>query len=729
MSRRTGFRFQVPGVRRSGEFTSPSGRAPHHPVRGGAKPPLHRARLLPLAGSLAALLLAAMPASGQVATGVPPFGSFSSGSFDTVNNANLNVHFAIPIVNKAGRGMPFTYTLSYDSAVWYPLNGVWTPVANWGWRGVTEVATGYLSHSTSQRHCIDPNTGFLAFYNLYGNWTYHDSFGIAHRSAIVTSDNSPICGVNFGQQSGVALDDSGYTIAATGPLGRVSSRSGDAVNAPSGPTGSGSVTDSNGNTLSANPSGGTTNFTDTLGLTALAVTGVAPNPTTFTYTGPNGSATYTVKYTSYNVQTNFGCSSPGVTEYGATQQYLVSEIDLPDQASNPSDKYTFTYEVTPNDTHSPHYVTGRLYQVTLPTGGTISYTYSGGSNGITCADGSAATLTRTVIPGGSGTSGTWTYAHSENGTAWTTTITDPQNNQTVMNFQTIYETKRTVKQGSSTVLATVDTCYNGASIPCTSTAITLPISNRTVQLTLPNLSPSKSYATYNTYGLPTETDEYAYGGALVRKTTTTYTSCGVTNSAVVDRPCTLSIYDSGGTLGARTMFAYDANGNRLSETRYATATVTISRTFTYGSYGVLTGATDFNSHSTTYSSFTCASSTAFPQSISSGGLTTSLQWDCNGGVVTSAIDPNGRTTSYSYDTTHNFWRLSGTTFPDGGSVSTTYTSPTELDSSTAVTGSLTRNDQIVLDGLGRVTTTSLVNDPDGQTYVGTQYDSLGRTEH
>src|SRR5439155_142921 len=60
-------------------------------------------------------------AVAQVATGTPPFGSFGGGPFDTVNLGNLNVHFGIPVVNKAGRGMPFSYVLSYDSSVWFPL--------------------------------------------------------------------------------------------------------------------------------------------------------------------------------------------------------------------------------------------------------------------------------------------------------------------------------------------------------------------------------------------------------------------------------------------------------------------------------------------------------------------------------------------------------------------------------------------------------------------------------
>src|SRR5260370_6792839 len=110
-------------------------------------------------------------APAQVATGAPPFGSFGGGPFDTVNLGNLNVHFAIPVLHKAGRGMPFTYDLSYDSSIWTPvvLNGVtqWQPATNWGWRGVTEAKTGYISYSTSTT-INGPCTTYT-----YSNYVYH----------------------------------------------------------------------------------------------------------------------------------------------------------------------------------------------------------------------------------------------------------------------------------------------------------------------------------------------------------------------------------------------------------------------------------------------------------------------------------------------------------------------------------------------------------------------------
>jgi len=79
---------------------------------------MNRAIALPLTFGL----LAAQVCFGQAPIrGTPPFGSFGGGGFDTFNPGRLNVHFVVPILNKAGRGMPFTYSLSYDSSVWYPL--------------------------------------------------------------------------------------------------------------------------------------------------------------------------------------------------------------------------------------------------------------------------------------------------------------------------------------------------------------------------------------------------------------------------------------------------------------------------------------------------------------------------------------------------------------------------------------------------------------------------------
>ena len=111
-----------------------------------------RGKLLRLAYLFMGISLLVQSASAQVATGIPPFASATASTFDTVDNANVNVHFGIPIFSRAGRGMPFSYVLSFDSSVWSPVSSsgsyAWTPVQNWGWRGVTEASVGYLSYQT-----------------------------------------------------------------------------------------------------------------------------------------------------------------------------------------------------------------------------------------------------------------------------------------------------------------------------------------------------------------------------------------------------------------------------------------------------------------------------------------------------------------------------------------------------------------------------------------------------
>jgi hypothetical protein len=247
-----------------------------------------------------------------------------------------------------------------------------------------------------------------------------------------------------------------------------------------------------------------------------------------------------MSYVSYTVKTNFGCS--GVAEYGPTSNSLVDRITLPDGTF-----YQFLYEPTPGFAGD---VTGRLASVALPTGGTISYAYTGGSNGIVCADGSTAGLTRTTPDG------TWTYARTAGtGAAYTTTVTapklpyDPTNNQTVVQFQGIFETQRQSYQGSAasgTLLQTINTCYNAAVSPCTATAITLPITSQSVLRVWPGplggTTVSRTNTLINTLGQGTEVDEYDYGsgapGPLLRKTLTTWSAVGNGSFALTPCRCT-----------------------------------------------------------------------------------------------------------------------------------------------------------------------------------------------
>ena len=107
---------------------------------------LHRIVLLSLCFSMPQMF-----AFAQVQTGVPQFGTFSSGGPDVINIGNLNVMLDIPVINKPGRGLPFSYDLVFNSSIWYPVtsggNTVWTPVSQWGWSGLSPAGAAQISYN------------------------------------------------------------------------------------------------------------------------------------------------------------------------------------------------------------------------------------------------------------------------------------------------------------------------------------------------------------------------------------------------------------------------------------------------------------------------------------------------------------------------------------------------------------------------------------------------------
>lgn len=527
-------------------------------------------RTFQLANVLAILaLFFVSPTSAQVVTGTPPFGSFSGGP-DVINLGNNNAHLVIPVFQKSGRGLMFNYNLVYDSSVWTPVasNGTTTwqnsPDTNWGWT-TSILRGGHTSYfeTDTPHQCTSGRVIYPYDVYSYSNWAYIDGFGTRHPflGASTYSDTVPC---HTGGSTGftrVANDGSGYTISVTGStVNSLYASDGALINAS---TGAITLTDRNGNQITSTNSSGTTSYYDTLSSATAVLTvsgsGTPSSPYLLTYTAPSGAnASYTMKYTTYSIRTNFGCS--GISEYGAngtTTANLVSEIDLPD-----SSKYTFAYEPTPG--HSG-FITGRLASVTLPTGGTISYSYSGGSNGVVCADGSTATLTRTTPDGA------WTYARAQvSGNHWQTTIADPNNNQTLIDFQkdsvtpstnNFYEVQRKSYQGSTsgTLLRQWTTCYNGNTTSCATTAVSSPITQKNVadQFGSSGLQCQHNYY-YNSGGGLTEQDDYDYGsgayGALLRRTLITFASLPPNITAFKQ---TVTVKNGSGTTIAQTTYNYD----------------------------------------------------------------------------------------------------------------------------------------------------------------------------
>jgi len=729
-----------------------------------------------------------MPAvTAQVQTGAPTFGSFAGGP-DVIDLANLNVHEAIPVLHKAGRGSGFSYDLVYDNSVWYPVgvsgSQTWQPVSNWGWAVQTQVPTGYLSYATTQIKVTCTSQGHVyKTYNLnqYTYKTYYDKFGVGHTvNATVsqplqqgftgctpTSVPPETATVN-------ANDDSGLKFTVTdNPSATVLTSTGTIIFPPlNQPTGSGSYTDRNGNVISVS-SGGV--FTDTLGTTALTVSGAGTvaSPTKFTYTPPSGvSVFYQANYTNYTVATNFGVS--GIGEYKSSGAVpLITSIVLPDNS-----QYTFVYEATPGSC-TPYSgttcTTARLTSISLPTGGTISYAYSFAGCATTIfKDGSAACLSRTAPDG------TWTYARTlGTGAASATLITAPKMpydsaaNQTIVQFQGIYETQRDVYQGvaptfsslpitettlqAANLLQEAQTCYNVSSTSCTGTAVALPISQRTVTSLLSGASSWASAPTaqhlykYSGNGALTEQDDYDYGagtvGPLLKKTSITLAALG----SITAFNQQVTVTNGSGVVVSQAVYTYDgtavvatsgtpqhtgvsgSRGNLTSVNYYTNGATYLTSTATYFDTGNVQTGTDVNNAQTTYtySNATASCGNAFPTGVSEPmSLSKSFTWNCVSGIATQVTDENGQNTTTSFNDPY-FWRPASTTDPANVVTNLTYSGQNSVESSLSFNSGNSAVDVLTtLDGLGRVRLRQIRQGPVSANFdtMEQDYDGLGRSQ-
>ena len=521
----------------------------------------------------------------QLITGIPPFSTTTGGSFDAIDLANLNVHFSIPIFSRPGKGIPFNYSLTYNSLIWYPVTSggttSWQPVTNRGWAAQGTGLSEWFSYPQTTVNCYDNLGHQSGAVVTLGPYTYYEPSGTPHliNNTLVQISGSNCSGNPRSQFTTSASDGSGFVanISFSGP-NTVTTSSGKVLypsTSNSNPANGVVAADANGNQISY--SNGV--FTDTLGTTALTVSGPTPNnplqcspAVTYKYTAPNGQqATITVSYVGYIIQTNFNV--PGIQEYGPANACLVQTITLPDGSA-----YGFAYEGTAG--HSGE-LTGRLLSVTLPTGGSISWSYTNSScyNASNCmmADGSPAWMVRTY--GGN----SWNYQrYVRSAQGWCgssslqtdTTIVDPNDNYTDYYFSGLYPTASSVYVGARTrFLDTKRYCYNGNTTNCACVLVapteTTPITNSIVA-DYPNSNIGTAYSeidsTYDSYGNLTRQTERDYGTAaynsntVLRQTIIALSSSLCTNYNICNAPASVQI-SNGSTQAASTTYSYDQDGH------------------------------------------------------------------------------------------------------------------------------------------------------------------------
>jgi RHS repeat-associated protein len=653
-------------------------------------------------------------------TGQYSFANLDQFGFDSVNPGNLNTHFVIPIVSKAGRGVPFQYSLAYDGLIWSPVasgsSNVWQPDASFGLHGylLNDGYKGFLSYSNVSRKCFDDpdNPGYWEWMPIISKFAYHDEYGAVH--SINYSDN--FCtGVTSGD--GSTSDGSGFKMDVNTYV--VHSPSGLALALPTYVNGTpdtfnATIEDSNGNEVQNNQNG---TFTDTMGMTALTTSGsgTASSPKVFQYkTVGGGAANVTVSYTTKAVKTSFGCS--GVSEFGPQNIDLPTTITLGDGQST----YQITYELNGS------YVTGRISSVKLPTGGTIYYSYSG----VNCTDGSPLGLSRHTSNSSDGTTSysrssvSSTYSHTE--------IIGPHDDATEIDYVYVsgvpYETTRKVYSGhqsGGTLLAQTDTCYNGhAQTGCTSQSLSQPFTQVSIYKTIGG-QVTGSDTFYSSNQLVTDVKEYGFGsgsrGSLVRETTYSYAILG---QYLTDRVASVQQFDGNQSLYAKTTYGYDESqptgtsglpqhvavsgprGNLTSIHSWKSSSATIDTYFTVEdtgqtltTYGTNPGTTTFGYDSGTHTLLTSITPTA-PNGIS---LASTFNYDSYTGLLVWAKDANQNQTSYQYDA---MLRRTQTDYPDTGKTTATYTraqgsSPAQISTNVYQTASTWMDSETQYDAFGR----------------------------
>ncbi len=381
-----------------------------------------------------------------------------------------------------------------------------------------------------------------------------------------------------------------------------------------------------------------------------------------------------------------------------------------------------------------------LTEITLPTGGTITYGYQTivpGGCGSAHPSAFRGVVTRTIDDRSGSGGQEWTYSWI-NGSTRVLTITDPMNNVSVhtnSNFaytSTPYvcnwkETKVQEYNGQSTLLKTTTTNYTNtapASILPTQTTVTWG-NNQTYHNTTSYDLPLSDYRYSNKNGgqinqmpngyvnaNPYQVIDYDYTASPLRTTTTHYQAFGpndtfpndtcqnsycsanllnlvstVATSGTSNSATTTNIYDEGGGIqGNLTSIDHLLNGNNIkTEGRAYNANGTISiRADAYGA------PTNYAYDSSGL--FLSTSTNALNQ-------ITTYEYDDNTGLLNWVKDanPSGNVTSYTYDSVN---RVTAINYPDQGSVSFDYNDTTPSPSvmiTRAITASQNESQTAIVD--------------------------------
>lgn len=448
--------------------------------------------------------------------------------------------------------------------------------------------------------------------------------------------------------------------------------------------------------------------------------------------------------------------------------------------------WTFEYNDTDGtefDNQPVNY--GTLTQVTLPTGGTISYTYTNNvGNAASCQNGGRFVASRTVNDQSGGGNQTWTYTYNNPYSGGSTVVTDPLGNDVVHTFGysvgtcSYYETQTQYYQGShsgGTLLKTVNTSYSGSQYSRNSpnTGINVvPIQVSTVWPNGQTATVTKqydngfSYLDYmgfvngennapnvGVYGKVMGETHYDYSGAILQTTNTSYqafVNSNYLNNNMLNLVYSTSVLDGDGVQRALTTYGYDesslaqsgiteqhvpppnsSRGNQTSVHHWLSKSSSLTTTKQFWNTGMVYEVNDPAQNQTTYN-YSSSYWGAYITSITNAaGQVSTYAYDLNSGLLTNSTDVNQQPTNYTYDVMS---RPTGVTYPDSGQMTFTYndsTAPYGVTADRLVSTGVYYERTAVVDGLGRVIHTTAsdpetVNGASGPDTVDITYDGDGR---
>ena len=668
------------------------------------------------------------------ATGSPVYSTSLPIDQGIVNVNNGEIHLEIPLATKQQRGdFQLNERLIYDSRLWKIVQSgsySWQPTnvanSNGGWTFSSGVGNGNITFSTyggTNPNTPDCSAGSEENYSQYLSWSWTDPTGTVHAFPAAstvqyfaggahctsTSGEGNATSTSYASDgSGYVLNLSNYTTATVTDVhgtvyhptlcGTSSCTSQNAL-----------VTDRNGNTWGTDASG---NLTDTSGTVPVEVS-TNGNSTYYDVLGVGGSRNrYTVTMETISFSTSF--SETDVNEDTGSFQAIQS-ITLPDGSA-----YSFTYD---SGTSSGHY--GELTSMTLPTGGTIVYSWANFLDSFNnqnrwlqsvAKDGGTTTFTPSVV----------SKCSSSQGCQENVTVLSPGQNDTVYAFsldsaaliagnswvQSINSYQGTTASGS--LLRTTNTSYSYTNFDTETDengtfyvtgSYNVP-SSLTQYVTLADVGyTSELLTTLSPYsGLATEVKAWDFynstGNSPTTDTVTAYNAWNFPTSVVVK--------DGSGNQISSTTYGYDettptaapsglpnytalggnSRGNQTSQHQWInTSGATLSTTMTYDDAGTLLsvtppeGTTQYGHDATD----TFVTSTALPTPSSGVALTSGKQYDSSTGAVTSTTDANNQTVTYN--TFDVFNRAQTVDNPDGGVTGISYT-PTSasISASNSATG-------------------------------------------